>query len=271
MKNNSSERNILLDFYPGEQTAVILAQPSNATNKIVLLIHGFMSNKDSETNLELTKRLIAKGIATVRLDMFGHGKSDGLFQQLTLSRCLHQVEGLIAWIQENGYEEIGLVGSSLGGLIAIHTAEKHPELVSIALKCPVSSYPVLWESRLGKGGMAHWEKEGIFSFIFDDQKARLEYGFYEDLLKFNTYADAARIKTPTLIVHGDADDDVPVDQSIRLFDTLRIARPLKELVLISGADHGFEKPEDFKQMIDKIEDWILSYITEKGKCPRSDI
>ncbi len=258
MENKITEQNITLEFYPGEQTAVVLAQTPTETKKIVLLIHGFMSNKDSETNLELTKRLLPKGIATVRLDLFGHGESSGPFQQLTLSRCLHQVEGLIAWIKGKGYEEIALVGSSMGGFIAIHTAAKHPEFISLALKCPVSNYPPLWHDRLSKAGMANWKQDGTFSFIFDDQKARLEYGFYADLLKFNTYTDAAHIKTPTLIVHGDADDDVPVDQSIRLFDTLRLARPQKELVLIPGADHGFEKPEDFKKMIDKIEDWVVS-------------
>ncbi|MBI3358194.1 MAG: hypothetical protein HY037_01185 [Nitrospirae bacterium] len=77
MERNSSEQNISLDFYPGEQTAVVLTQPSEKTKRIVLLIHGFMSNKDSDSNLELTKRLLTKGIATVRLDLFGHGESDG--------------------------------------------------------------------------------------------------------------------------------------------------------------------------------------------------
>jgi hypothetical protein len=265
MESKSSKQNISLEFYPGEQAAVVLALPEVATKKIVLLVHGFMSNKESETNLELTKRLLIKGIATVRLDLFGHGQSDGLFQQLTLSRCLHQVEGLIAWIMKEGYEEIALVGSSFGGLIAIHTTAKHPELVCLALKCPVSNYPILWQSRLGNGGIAQWKQEGLFSFIFDDQKARLEYGFYEDLLKVNTYAEVSHIKTPTLIVHGDADDDVPADQSIRLCDTLRLPHPKKELVLIPGADHAFSKPEDFNQMIDKIEAWILSaFYPEKG-------
>ena len=264
MEIKDFEQNISLEFYPGQQTSVVLAQPSEPTKKgqraprIVLLIHGFMSDKDSETNIELTKRLLPKGIATVRLDLFGHGQSAGPFQSLTLSRCLHQVEGLIAWIKEKGYEEIALVGSSFGGLIAIHTAAKHKELVRLVLKCPVSNYPPLWETPLGKAGMDDWKTRGVFAFIFDEKRAKLEYRFYEDLLKVNTYADAATIKTPTLIVHGDADDDVPVDQSIRLFDTLRIPRPQKELVLVSGADHGFSKPEDFNQMIDEIEAWVLA-------------
>jgi pimeloyl-ACP methyl ester carboxylesterase len=258
METKINEQTVKLDFSPNETTVAVLAVPPKETKKIVLLIHGFMSNKESETNLELTKRFLAKGIATVRLDLFGHGESSGPFQKLTLSRCLHQVEGLIAWIKEKGYEEISMVGSSFGGLIAIHTAAKHKDLISLALKCPVSNYPPLWHDRLGRGGMDGWKRDDLFTFIFDDQKARLEYSFYEDLLKANTYSDAAHIKTPTLIVHGDADDDVPVDQSIRLFDTLRLARPDKELVLISGADHGFEKPADFGQMIDKIENWVVA-------------
>jgi hypothetical protein len=257
MERENSKEKLSLYFVESEQTTVVLEKPSQDTKKIALLIHGFMSNKDSETNMTLTKRLLTQGVATVRFDLYGHGESFGLFQQLTLSRCLHQAEGLIAWIQEKGYTEISLVGSSLGGLIAIHTAAKHPELISLALKCPVSNYPVLWQNRFRQGGMANWEKEGLVSFIFDDQKKRLEYGFYADLLTFNTYADAARIKTRTLIVHGDADEDVPVDQSIRLSDTLRLASSDKALVLISGADHGFEKPDDFTQMIDRIEKWII--------------
>lgn len=268
METKINQQIVKLDFSLNETTVAVLAVPPEATKKIVLLIHGFMSNKESETNLTLTKRLLPKGIATVALDLYGHGASTCPFDKLTLSRCLHQVEGMIAWIKEKGYEEISMVGSSFGGLIAIHTAAKHPELIRLALKCPVSNYPPLWHGRLGKGGMDAWKRDDLFTFIFDDQKARLEYSFYEDLLKANTYADAAHIKTPTLIVHGDADDGVPVDQSIRLFDTLRLVRPDKELVLISGADHGFEKPADFGQMIDKIEAWVVAGIkTEASTSP----
>ncbi len=243
-----------------EKTVFVLATPASPTKKIVLLIHGFLSHKDSETNLSLTTFFLEQGIATIRLDLFGHGESDGPFLNLSLSRCLTQVTGLIGWIKKNGYEKIAIVGSSFGGLIAIHTAASHPEIVTLALKCPVSNYPPLWHDPLGEDGMADWKERGSFSFVSDGKKVKLGYDFYADLLKYNTYRDVARIAVPTLIVHGDADDDVPVDQSIRLIETLLLPASKKRLDMISGADHMFEKPADFNQMVKQISEWVVRFI-----------
>jgi hypothetical protein len=40
--------------------------------------------------------------------------------------------------------------------------------------------------------------------------------------------------------------------------TLLIASQ-KELIIIPGADHGFEKPDDFNQMVNHIEEWIMRF------------
>ena len=258
MKPDIHEQKSIWEIVPGEKTAVVLAMPNCATDEIVLLVHGFMSNKNSETNLILTQRLLEKGIATIRLDIFGHGESDGPLNQLTLSRCLHQIDGVMKWIQNNGYVKVSMVGSSFGGLISIHTAEKYPDLRRLALKCPVSNYPTIWQNRLSTSGMSRWKEEGLLTFMTEDGKAQLAYGYYEDLLRYDTYATAGRMKTPTLVVHGDADVDVPVDQSIRLFDTLRLTNDQKQLVIIPGADHAFSKQDDFLKMVDAVDDWLTN-------------
>ena len=256
MDGNLHEQTRVWELVPGEETSVIFVSPAQKTEEIVLLIHGFMSHKNSETNQELAKRLGKKGIATIRFDLFGHGESDGLLQHLTLSRCLHQVDGVMTWIQSNGYLKVSLVGSSFGGLIAIHTAGKYPHLHRLALKCPVSNYPRIWQGRLAREGMLRWKKEGVIAFLTEDGKAKLDYSYYEDLLRYDAYSVAAQIKTPTLVVHGDADLDVPSEQTIRLFDTLRLPNEKKQLMIIPGADHAFSQQEDFQKMISHIDDWI---------------
>ena len=252
------EEKITWEFAPGEKTAALFASPSDAAEHIVLLVHGFMSSKNSDTNRTLTALLLEQGIASLRFDLFGHGESDGPFTQLTLSRCLRQVDGVMNWIKTKGYKKISMVGSSFGGLIGIHTASQYTHLNALALRCPVSHYPRIWQDRLGPAGIARWKEDEMLSFVTEDGRARLAYSFYHDLLQHDTYTAASHIKTPTLIVHGDADSDVPVDQSIRLFDTLRLKTEDKRFIQMPGADHGFSKPDDFSAMIQQIMTWITS-------------
>ncbi len=251
------EKKLDLNLVDQQKTSAVLATPEGPTSRAVLLCHGFMSGKESETNRTLTPRLLSKRIAACRFDLFGHGESDGPFSHLTLTRCLEQTEAMLRWLAENGYTEIGLVGSSFGGLIAIHTAAKHPELFSVALKCPVSDYPPIWREQLGETGMNHWKESGLLAIATPNGKARLEYAFYEDILKYDTYRAAAQIKSPTLIIHGETDEYVPFDQSLRLFDTLRLPNDRREMEAIPGANHEFSKPEDFEKMATRIAQWMI--------------
>ncbi|MBI3805408.1 MAG: alpha/beta fold hydrolase [Nitrospirae bacterium] len=253
------EEKSTLELIPGHKTSVVLAAPDRPTAQAVLLCHGFMSGKESGTNRTLTPRLLSKKIAACRFDLFGHGESDGPFARLTLTHCLDQTEAMLGWLREKGYSQIALVGSSFGGLIAIHTAAKHPEFFSVAFKCPVSDYPPIWQTHLGETGMNHWKESGLLAIATPNGKARLEYSFYEDLLKYNTYRAAALIQSPTLVIHGEADEYVPFDQSLRLFDTLRLVNDQREMEAIAGANHEFSNPEDFEKMITRIERWIVDH------------
>lgn len=250
------EKKIVLELVSSEKTTAVLATPERPTDRVILLCHGFLSSRESNTNRALTGRLLPKNTATLRFDLFGHGESDGPFEKLTLSRSLRQTEGILQWLKQEGYARIGLVGSSFGGLVAIHTAARHPDLFAVGLKCPVSDYPPLWRARFGEAGMKQWKEDSIVSFMTPEGKVRLEYSFYEDLLKYDTYRDAAKIQNPTLIVHGEADEYVPFDQSLRLFDTLRLTNDRKKLEALPGANHEFSNPADFEKMIQRITDWI---------------
>ncbi len=248
------EKKIEIEITPEEKMTIFVAEPECPTLKLVLLCHGLMSDKESSTNRELTRRLLSENIATCRFDFYGHGEDSHPFQAMTLTRCLKQTEGVLDWILKNNFTQIGLMGSSFGGLVAIHAAARRKEVRRLALKCPVSNYPPLWSDRLGKAGMAVWKESDLLTFAGLDGRRCLEYAFYEDLLKYDTIKEAEDITIPTLIVHGDADEDVPCSQSEKLFETLRADKAFE---LIQGADHPFSKDEDFEQMVDRIEAWFV--------------
>ncbi len=274
----------------GHRVAGILTAPKAKTDRVALLCHGFLSNKNSTTNKTLTRSLTEQGIATFRFDFFGQGESDGPFENITVTIALGQALAALDWLAAKGYKRIGLVGSSFGGLVAILTASQWshpptsgvvtpthpapagagaspqgrasspwPALACLALKCPVADFAEVLRLEFGEAGMARWKTHHEIPDVTGGSKpVRLRYALYENCLTYDGYKPAATIKVPTLIVQGEKDELVPLHQSSRLMEALQGKRQLE---IIRGADHGFTKGEDFKKMAMLLADWMVKHLT----------
>ena len=71
---------------------------------IILLVHGFSIDKDISPMPEFEGLLNKKGISTFRMDFFGHGESDGLFEDITISKGVDCVLQAINYLDLQGYE-----------------------------------------------------------------------------------------------------------------------------------------------------------------------
>lgn len=257
--NGFMERDVLFTDPEGHKVAGILASPSQDTDRIALLCHGFLSNKNSNTNRALTAMLVPEGIATFRFDFFGQGESEGPFERITTGVAVRQGLAAMDLIASWGYSSLALVGSSFGGLVAILAAAQRPQLACLALKCPVTDFPAMLRGEFGEAGMAQWKATGTIPNVAGGAgRIRLPYAFYEDCLRHIAYAPAKAITAPTLIVHGDADEYVPVHQSRRLLESL--GGP-KRLAILPGADHHFSRPPDFREMTRLIAQWVRDHLT----------
>jgi pimeloyl-ACP methyl ester carboxylesterase len=243
----------------GHRIAAIVSLPPGRTDKIAVLCHGFLSSKTSSTNKTLTRLLVDQGIGTCCFDFFGQGESDGPFEQITTTLGVHQAQAAIDLMKQNGYRHIGLMGSSFGGLVSILTAAQRTDLACLALKCPVVDFAE--ELRLGFGPdeMAQWKAtDTIPNIMGGPERISLRYAFYEDALQRIAYDPARSITAPTIIVQGDKDEHVPLHQSQRLFETLRVK---KHLEMLPGADHQFTKGEDFNRMTSLIAEWLIHHLS----------
>ena len=246
----------------GHLVSAVLATPTEATDRLVLLCHGFLSNKNSTTNRTLTGRLLDAGIATFRFDFFGQGGSEGPFERITLTAAVQQALTALELVGTKGYTRIGLVGSSFGGLVAILAASRSAssghDLSAVALKCPVPDFPEMLRLEFGEAGMERWKKgDEIPNITGGSTPVRLRFAFYDDCLAYDAYKAAAQTQAPVLIVQGDRDEYVPLHQSRRLCDALK---GRKRLEVLPGADHSFTKPEDFRRMIDLLADWMIEHL-----------
>ncbi len=64
----------------GIQLSAVLEQPSADRCPLVIVLHGFSSNKDKEHTVAACEAMREAGFATLRFDLYGHGESGGEFK-----------------------------------------------------------------------------------------------------------------------------------------------------------------------------------------------
>ena len=243
----------------GHRISAVLSRPSQPSTAAVVLCHGFLSSKNSTTNKALTRMMNEAGLAAFRFDFFGQGDSEGSFEDITVSLAVGQVHEALALVRSQGYDRIGLVGSSFGGLVAILTTAQRNDIACLALKCPVVDFGEELRLEFGPGELARWQStDTIPNLMGGAERVRLKFGLYEDSLRQIAYEPASRIVAPTLIVQGARDELVPLHQSQRLLEALRGP---KRLDLLPEADHQFTRGEDFRTMTAAIASWLVGHLT----------
>jgi pimeloyl-ACP methyl ester carboxylesterase len=204
--------------------------------------------------VRLEEILNRKKFSTFRFDFFGHGESEGEFANMTISEALDDVQNALRFLRDSGYERIGLVGSSFGGFASILAASRSDDLFVLALKSPVSDYLGLLIERDHGRDIEAWKQEGFIVVEGADGKnLRLNYSFFEDAERIRGYAFVENINVPTLIVHGDRDETVPLEQSRKVAELI----PDCNLEVIRGADHVYSDPEHFELMLYLISDFVV--------------
>jgi len=233
----------------------ILSNPSGDMSKpVVILCHGFSTSKDSSTNVALEKGINDGGVSTFRFDFFGHGESEGKFEEITISQAVSDILSAVEYVKALGFSKIGLEGSSFGGISAIMAASKIDDLFVLALKCPSVDYYQEELNERGEKGMREWEEKGFTDYVNGDGKvSKLNYTMVEDFANNDAFIAGKKITAPTLIVQGDNDEYTPVEKSERLSKIIKDCK----LEIFPGADHKFSKPEDFEKMIHLISEFIV--------------
>ena len=138
--------------------------------------------------MRLEEILNKNGISTFRFDFFGHGESEGKFEEITTSEAVDDIQNAIQFLKASGYKKMGLVGSSFGGLASIIAASKTNDLYVLALKSPVSDYLGKITSQEDKQEIKTWKEKGITYVTAPDGRSfKLNYSFFEDAEKVNGY------------------------------------------------------------------------------------
>ncbi|MCK4634810.1 MAG: alpha/beta fold hydrolase [Candidatus Aenigmarchaeota archaeon] len=250
-----TEEKLYFENSNGIKLCGVLFNPTEDKQRpIIILCHGLASSKDSRTYKTIQQKLNKRGISAFRFDFHGHGESEGNFEEATVSKAVDDILSSIDFIKQKGYKKIGLVGGSFGGIASLIVASKSDDLFVLALKAPVSDLLGKLTAQENKYSIKEWKENGFIYYTFSDgKKLKLNYSYFEDAERINGYEAAKNIKIPTIIVHGEKDESVPVEQSKKTASLIKDCK----LEIINGAGHLFSKPEHFEKAINLISRFLI--------------
>ena len=199
---------------------------------LVVMLHGFFSSKESKTYIDLQKDFDSLKISSVRFDFFGHNSYKANISEITITKCVSQVNNLIDLFKKKGFKNIILFGCSFGGQIGYIVSSQRDDISRLILKCPVFSYTDKLNSQRD---IKYWKKTGVISNYNNVAGRSLNYSFYEDSLKYDFESLVKKISCKTFIVHGTYDECVNYNQSVKAESLIKDCR----LVLISNENHNF--------------------------------
>lgn len=171
-----------------------------------LYCHGFASGPNSQKARWFAQQFAAQGHELVIPDL-----NQPSFERLTISAQIDYLHPIIG----TSAEPWCLLGSSLGGLVALHAAVRMQQIERLILLAPALYFAQNRRAMLGEATIQQWQTSGWLEYYnYRDQGMRsVHYGLLEDAAAYDS--DDFQRSMPILIVHGTQDESVSHEQSQR--------------------------------------------------------
>jgi len=249
-----SEENISFNNCRGDTLSGVLHHPATQNpNGAVIFCHGMESDKNSEKLIYLSRELAKQGTLALRFDFSYVGESSGNFADITYSGEVEDLRAAYALIEHHRPGKTAILGSSMGGTIALLFAAEEPKISAlVTLAAPL--HPENSPKRvLTAAQLQQWRDCGFTIY----NGLRLNVSLLADLEKIDVPAAVQKIQCPVLILHGDADEVVPVEEAYELDASLRHS---KRLLIFKGADHRLSDPVAMQRALTDALDWLTRHV-----------
>lgn len=210
----------------------------------LVFLPGYASDMEGTKALALDAFAERAGLAMLRFDYSGTGASEGCFEDGTLEAWLDEALLFIDQLTEG---LVVLIGSSMGGWIALHVALRRPDrvqaLVGIAAAPDFTDWGFTWSQKQALRSAGRLEEPNPYG----PESQVTTLAFWESGEKLRLLADTIAVDCPVRLVHGDADEDVPLPVATKLVRQLRSADV--QLLTIKGGGHRLSEPHEIDAIL----------------------
>jgi len=247
---------------------------AKANNKdIVIVCHGYNSNSEDRIVTEICESLNKEGYDVFKFNFSGYGDSDGKREDSSFRKQYSDLKSVLDHFSKEDYNIKSVVGHSTGGTVAILGAayDNDKRIKSIVLIAP-RIYPS--KSTMARNIEEKYCKtldelikdlkdkdskvEDLVEVKIHDEQHRFSKIYIEEIAKLDVIRALKRIECPILILHGDRDEVVDIEEG----KTAGIEGKEATFLPIHNADHFF-KAHHLNEAIGIISSWL-----KQGKIDR---
>ena len=222
-------------------------RPARDGRPTVMFLPGYGSDMAGIKARAIDDHCATAGLGCLRLDYSGTGLSPGAFADGTLDRWIDEVLAAIDSLPGR----VMLVGSSMGGWIALHAALRRPDRVAALLG--IAAAPDFTEWGFADADeKAELMREGRLERLRPDGSVWLRTrAFWQSGQELLLLDEPIPLPIPVRLVHGAEDGAVPSAIALRLFDRLESADV--QLRLIKGAGHNLSDPDELNAILSELD------------------
>lgn len=213
------------DGLPGKRLAYRSRRGAAPT---LVFFPGYASDMEGAKAVALDGWAARRGVGILRFDYSGTGLSGGRFEEAALDQWMEESLALIDSLTEG---PLILVGSSMGGWIALHVALHRPERVQALVGIAAAPDFTAWG----------------FKDADDAERQGISRHFWESGQRLLLLEREIPIGCPVRLIHGECDTDVPSEVAMRTMNGLRSADV--QLNLIKGGGHRLSEPHEIEAIL----------------------
>jgi pimeloyl-ACP methyl ester carboxylesterase len=240
----------------------VFYKETNKPKQIIIFCHGYKGFKDWGAWNIMAEYFANTGLFFIKFNFSHNGGTVEnpidfpdleAFGNNNYTKELDDLESVIDWVSTNynfkyevNKEAILLIGHSRGGGIVLLKANEDTRIKKVITLAGVCDFE---KKTATIDDLEQWKKDGV-KYVLNgrtNQQMPHFYQFYEDFIKnkerFNIKKATENIEIPHLIIHGDADASVLIDEA----ENLHTWNPKSEYQIIENANHVFNTSHPWKE------------------------
>lgn len=245
----------------GHTLSARLDTPEGTPVAYALFAHCFTCGKDLTPANRIVQELNEDGIAVLRFDFTGLGKSEGEFEDTNFSSNVADLISAVEYMRENLEAPSLMIGHSLGGTAVLVAAKDIDEVNAVVtIGAPSNTTNIMKQFGCD---IEKIENEGEAEVSLAGRPFTIKKQFLDDIKSQDIIEAVHELKKPLLVCHSPIDDTVSIDHASKIYVA---AMHPKSFISLNTHDHLLFADGAAEYVARCVAGWASAYLPKREEA-----